>query len=73
MHFSSFLHRGKVSSGRLRQVLYPLGGIKKVVVGYIRLVVALYRNHCMGIRLGELNVGHFRRVVVLQRWLFEHV
>ena len=31
-------------------------------------VVTLYRNDCMGIGLGGLNVGRLRRMVVLERW-----
>ena len=44
-----------------------------MVAGRVKQVVALYSNDCMGIRLGELNIGSPRRVVVLQRLSSEHV
>ena len=36
-----------------------------MVAGCVRQVVVLYRNVCMGIGLGGLNVGRFRQAVVL--------
>ena len=46
---------------------------KKVAAGCIRQVVVLYKNICMGIGLGGLNVCCLWQLVVLRSWLFEQV
>ena len=53
--------------------LFSFGRQKKVVSGHVKQVVILYSNNCVEIRLGGLSIGRLRRVVVLQRWLSEHV
>ena len=67
-----FVHYIKFSSGCFKQVLSHLGK-KKLVAGRIRQVVVLCSNDYMGNFLGKLSIGSLRQVVVLQRWLFEHV
>ena len=44
-----------------------------MVAGRVRQVFVLYRNNCMGICLGRLNIDCLSRVDVLQGWLFEQV
>ena len=53
--------------------LFLFGRQKKVVSGHVKQVVILYSNNCVEIRLGGLSIGCLRRMVVLQRWLSEHV
>ena len=61
-------------SGSFIQVLYRFHlETKKVVADQVRQVVVLQSNDCLGICLGTLNIVRLRRVVVLQRWLFEQV
>ena len=53
--------------------LFFIWETKKVIAGCVEKVVILYGNDCIGIGLGGLSIGPLRRVVVLQRWLSEHV
>ena len=55
----------KFRSGCFRQNFFSFGRQKKVVAGRVRQVVVLYSNDCMGICLGGLSIGRYRRVVVL--------
>ena len=52
--------------------LFFIWETKKVVAGCVKQVVVLYSNDCMGIRLGGLNLGLLRQVVVLQKLSSEH-
>ena len=40
-----------------------------MIDGHVRQVLVLYSNTCMGISLGQLSIGHLRRVVILEEWL----
>ena len=68
----AFLCWIKFFSGCFRQAFFHLGD-KKVIAGCVEKVVILNSNDCIGIGLGGLSIGPLRRVVVLQRWLSEHV
>ena len=46
-------------------VLLPISSLDKVGAGYIRQVVVLNNNNCMGIGLGGLSIAYLRQVVVL--------
>ena len=48
-------------------------GNKKVVAGRVRQVIILHSNNCREIGLGGLSLGRLRRMVVLQRWLYQQV
>ena len=66
-----FLCWVKLCGGCFRQAFFGGGGergegeTKKVVAGYVRLVVVLYSNNFMGVCLGALSIAPFRQVVVL--------
>ena len=47
-------------------------GDKKVIAGRVQVII-LHSNNCREIGLGGLSLGRLRRMVVLQRWLYQQV